>query len=131
MAPLALIGSNAEAQNSAAIKQTPLTKDEYRREIVKSTMFICLERENGVEFDKASKASITASVYTIQLFNGSQFAFGNIKDKLKPERIAKIVQTDIFLRAHALCPKMLPDDINKQAVTIKEKIKEKIKSQKK
>ena len=108
LAPLALTGSPAMAQQAAKAK--PATNEDIAVYQAMGTSFFCMAALDGVEFPKA--LGISASTYAQALKGRHNGQVASLKGKaLTDKEMFAAAEQQVLLRAMSACPKAIPADV--------------------
>ncbi len=86
-----------------------------------STNVFCTAREEGVEFKKAARISISPVYGVIKELHGNKIP--GIKENLSNQELGKYVDNRLFVTASNACPKFFPKDILKKVNKFKKEMK--------
>ena len=120
LAPLALTGTAANAQQAAA-KATPASNADIAVYQAMGTSFFCMAALNGVEFPKALGISTTTHAQILKGRHNGQVA--SLKGQtLTDKQMLAGAEEQVLLRAMSACPKAIPTDVqNKIKAALKKR----------
>ncbi len=108
------------SQSSSSIKVAPATEKELMVYLGMASQTFCGALDFKMELSKAAVISMRPAFVAIRDLHGGRIPVR--RKKFSDEELGKWVESQTFLRASDLCPKLLPDDINKRAEEIKKQL---------
>ncbi len=112
---------SAFAQKARSLKVTPANEKELMAYLGISTQSLCIALDSKIELPKAAIISMRPTFGVIKDLHGSRIPAR--RKKFSDEELGKWVESQVFLRASDMCPKLLPAEITDRAEEIKQKLK--------